>query len=148
MNQIPMVGDGLQARVRSRRRAFQRLLRDKPAARAKEIGNTAKGPYRVGLVHQEGPRKGQIERAAQRRGIQVMQVPCDHFHVPQLQGGHDRSRPLDRRRADIDTDDPSGGADHLRQDRQPADGAAAAVDHVPPWLDTDPAERRAGVLRA
>ena len=32
----------------------------------------------------------------------------------------------------IDADDPSGGADHLRQDREPAEGAAAAVDHVPP----------------
>jgi hypothetical protein len=56
--------------------------------------------------------------------------------------------PLDGRRAEIDADDPSGGADHLRQDREPAEGAAAAVDHVPPLLDTGPAERRAGRLGA
>ena len=101
----------------------------------------AEGPYRVGLMRQEVPRKGQIERAAQRRGIQVVQIACDHLHVAQLKGGHGYPRPLDRRLADIDADDPSGGADHLRQDREPAKGAAAAVDHVPPLLDTDPAER-------
>ena len=105
------------------------------------------GPYRVGLVHQEEPREGQVERAAQRRGIQVVQVARDHLHVAQLQGGHDRPGPLDRCRAGIDADDPSGGADHLRQDREPAEGAAAAVDHVPPLLDAGPAERRAGRLR-
>ena len=60
----------------------------------------------------------------------------------------DYLRPLDRCRVEIDADDPPGGADHFRHDRQPAYGAAAAVDRVPPWLGTDPAERRAGHLRA
>jgi hypothetical protein len=148
ISQIPLAGEGLQVRVRSRRRAGQRFSRDEPAARAKEICNVAEGPYRVGLVHQEEPRIGQIERAAQRRGIQLVQVARDHFHVAQLKGGHDRSRPLDRRLAGIDADYSSGEADHLRQDREPAEGAAAAVDRVPPLLDTDPAERRAGRPRA
>ena len=100
-----------------------------------------------GWCIRKSPRKGQVERAAQRRGIQVVQAACDHLHVAQLQGGHDRPGPLDGRRAEIDADDPSGGADHLRQDREPAEGAAAAVDHVPPLLDTGPAERRSGRLR-
>ena len=108
----------------------------------------AEDPYRVGLMHQEEPRIGQIERAAQRRGIQVVQVACDYFHIAQVQGGHGRSRLLDCRLVDVDADDPSGGADHLRQDREPAEGAAATVDRVPPLLDTDPAERPAGRLCA
>ena len=66
------------------------------------------GPYRVGLVHQEQPRIGQIERAAQRRGIQFVKVACDHFHVAQLKGRHQSSRPLDRRHVEIDTHDPPG----------------------------------------
>ena len=97
----------------------------------------AKGPYRVGLVHHEGPRKGQIERAAQRPGIQVVQIACDHLHVAQLKGGHDRSCPLDRRLADIDADDPSGRADHLRQDRQHAEGPQPqSITFHPCWTST------------
>ena len=61
-----------------------------------------------------------------------MQVACDYFHVAQVKGGYDRSRPLDRRLADIDADDPSGRADQLRQDRQHAEGAAAAIDRFQP----------------
>jgi hypothetical protein len=98
-------------------------------------------------VHQEQPRIGQIERAAQRGGIQVVQVARDHLHVAQLKGGNDRSCPLNRRLADIDANDASGGADHLPHDRKAADRATAAVDRVPPLLDTKPAERCAGRLR-
>ena len=135
-------------RVRSRGRDAQRLLGNKPAARAKETSNAAQGPYRIGLVHQEQPRIGQIKRAAQRCGIQFVEVTYDHLDVAQLKGRHHRPRPLHRRRVEIDAHDPPAGPDHLCQDRKAADGSAPAVDRLPPWLDTEPAECRAGHLRA
>ena len=135
-------------RVRSRGRDTQRLLRNEPAARAKETGNPPQGPDRIGLVHQEQPRIGQIERAAQRGGIQFVEVTCDDLHVAELKGRHHLPRPLDRRRVEVDAYDPAGGPDRLRHDRKPADGAAAAVDRRPPLLHTEPAERRAGHPRA
>lgn len=89
-----------------------------------------------------------ILSAAMPNWIQFVQVACDHLDVAQIEGGHDYLRPPGRGRVEIDADDPPGGADHFRHDRQPAYGAAAAVDRVPPSLGTDPAERRAGHLRA
>src|SRR5215470_2811877 len=135
-------------RVRSRGRGVQRLLRNKPAARAKEICNAMEGPYRVSLVHEKEPCISQIERAAQRRRIEFVQVACDHLDVAQLKGGHYRSRPLNRRLVEINANDPPARADHLGHDRKPADGPTAAVDRIPPMLDTDPGECSAGHFRA
>ena len=47
----------------------------------------AEGPYRVGVVHQEEPRIGQIERAAQRRGISARTASTPRGR------SHNRSRP-------------------------------------------------------
>src|SRR5215472_4164307 len=77
-----------------------------------------------------------------------MEVARDHFHVAKLKGRHHRSRTLDRRLVKIDANDPPGRACNLRHDREPADGTAAAVDPIPAFLESDPAERHAGHLCA
>src|SRR3954466_2771022 len=71
MDEIPVPGEGLQGRARSRGRAGQGLLPQEPAAGAKKIGDAPKRAYRVGLVHEEEPGVGQVEGTGERRGRQV-----------------------------------------------------------------------------
>ena len=74
MHQAPVGRQGIQLRLRSRRRAGQRLVRHNPAARAQEARDPAQGPYRIGLMHQERPREGKVERPAQRRRVKIVNV--------------------------------------------------------------------------
>src|SRR5439155_21759656 len=50
------------------------------------------------------------------------------------------------RLAEADANPPPGRAHHLRHDGQPANGATAAVDGMPAFLHTDPAEGGTGHL--
>jgi hypothetical protein len=147
MQQLPVAGEGGQVRVRLRGRGAQRLLRNQPAARAKQLRDPTERPHRVGLVHQEEPRIGQIERAAQRCWIQVVEVTRDHLDVAQPEGGRHRPRLLHRWRTEIDADDPAARPHQLRHDGEPTNRAAAAVDRMPPLLDADPAEGSVSHLR-
>src|SRR5512146_2375066 len=47
-------------------------------------GDLAEGPYRVGLVHQENPGIGQVERAAHRSRVEFVNVASKQLHVAQL----------------------------------------------------------------
>jgi hypothetical protein len=123
-------------------------LRHDPAARAEQARDLAEGPYRVGLVHQEKPRISQVERAAHRGRVELMDVTGEQLHVAQLKRRHDRPGPLDGGLAEVDANDPPGRAHHLRHDGQPADRAAAAVDGMPAFGHTDPAEGSPGHLPA
>ena len=74
-------------------RAAQRLLRHDPAAGTKQARDLAEGPHRVGLVHEEKPRVSQVERAAHRCRVELVDVTSKHLHVAQLQRGlTDRAR--------------------------------------------------------
>jgi hypothetical protein len=100
--------------------------------------------HRVGLVHQEQPHKGQVERPCYRAGRQVVDVAGDDFHVAQADRGHRQPRTLHGRQAGIHADDPPGRPGQLRQVQQAAQGAAATVDHRPARLDARPAQRGPG----
>ena len=43
-------------------------------------GDLAEGPYRVGLVHQENPGIGQVERAAHRSRVEFVNVASKQLH--------------------------------------------------------------------
>ena len=75
-----------------------------------------------------------------------MDVTGKQFHVAQPKRRHDRPGPLDGRLAEVDANDPPGRARHLRHDGKPANRAAAAVDGMPAFPHTDPAEGRPGHL--
>jgi hypothetical protein len=122
-------------------------VRDDPAARAHEARDPAQGPYRVGLMHQERPREREVERPAQRLRVKLVNITGDERHVLQSECRHDRPGVLDGRLAEVNADHPAGRPHHLRQDGQPADGAAPAVDHRPPRADAHPAQCTPGVLR-
>ena len=67
--------------------------------------------------------------------------------VIQPERRHDRPCVLNGRLAEVNADHPPGRAHHLRQDGQPADGAAPAVDHRPPRAHAHPAQRPPRVFR-
>jgi hypothetical protein len=119
-------------------------LRHDPAAGAKQVRDLAEGPYRIGLVHQEKPRISEVERAAHRRRVELVDVTSKHLHVAQLQRGHNRPGALDGWLAEVDANDPPRRAHHLCHDGKPANRAAAAVDGMPAFLHTGPAEGRTG----
>jgi ABC-type dipeptide/oligopeptide/nickel transport system ATPase subunit len=73
-------------------------------------------------------------------------VTGKHLHVAQLKRGHDRPGPLNGWLAEVDTNDPPSRAHHLCHDGKPANRAAAAVDGMPAFLQTDPAEGRTRLL--
>ncbi len=75
--------------MRLRGRATQRLVRHNPAAKAEETCNLAKGSHRVGLMHQETTRKGQVERSSQHRWFEIMDVTDHQLHVLQPECRHD-----------------------------------------------------------
>ena len=106
----------------------------------------AEGTYLVGLVHQEKPGISQVELAAHGGRVQVVDVTSKQLHVAQPKRRHDRPGPLDCRLAEVDANHPPGRAHHLRHDGQPANGATAAVDGMPAFLHTDPAEGGTGHL--
>jgi hypothetical protein len=107
----------------------------------------AKGPHRVGLMHQEAARERQVERAAQRCCVEMVDVTKRQGNVLQAERSHDRPRPLEGGLAEVDANHPPGRAHHLRQHGKPPERAAAAVDGRPPLTDAHPAECTPSGLR-
>jgi hypothetical protein len=89
-------------------------------------------------MHKEESAKGQVEGAAQRGRVELVDVTNHDLHVVQLQLRRDSSGPLDSGLAEVNADHPPGWAHHLCQDWEPADRTAAAVDHIPSVLYPDP----------
>jgi hypothetical protein len=56
-----------------RYRLAQHLLRHDPAARAQQAGNLTEGPYRIGLMHQEKRRIGQVEPVAHGCRVELVE---------------------------------------------------------------------------
>jgi len=94
-------------------------------------------------MHQEQPRVGQVEWAAQCRDVDVVHVAGEDLHVVESERRDDRSRPLYRRLAKVDTDDLPTGPNQFRQDSKCANRSATALEHVPALLDTNSPERPA-----
>ncbi len=67
----------------------QRLLRHDPAAGAKESSDPAERPDRIGLVHQEEPGIGQVERATHDVRAELVDVTGEQLHVAELKLRHD-----------------------------------------------------------
>jgi hypothetical protein len=91
-------------------------------------------------MHQEKPRIGQVERSAQGRPAEFVDVAGNHLYVAQLQRRQDRPGPPDGRLAEVNANHPPGRAHHPRHDGKPANRTAATVDGMPALLHTDPAK--------
>lgn len=93
-------------------------------------------------MHQEKPRIRQVKRTTHRRRAQFMDVTSKQFHLAQLKRRHYRTGPLNGRLVEVDAHHSPARTHHLRQDGKPAKRAAAALDGMPAFLDSDPAEGR------
>jgi hypothetical protein len=100
-----------------------------------------------GLVHQERPCEGKVERAVQRRRVKLVNVAGEQVHVLQPKRRNNRLCALNGRLAEVNADQPPSRPHHFRQQSQRTDRAAPAVNHRPPGADAHPAERTPGMLR-
>jgi len=119
-------------------------LAPRPSRQAKQARDLAEGPYRS-LVHQENAYKP--GRTGRPRGrVKLVDVTSQQLHVAQLQRRHDRPGP--RMAGSLkSTPTTARPARHLRQDGQPANRPAAAVDECQPPA-CDPAEGRTAISGA
>jgi hypothetical protein len=85
-----------------------------PAARAHEARNSAQRPGRFGLVHQERPGEGKVERAVQRRHVKHVNVTGEELYVLQSKRRNHRPCALNGRLAEVNADHPPSWSHHLR----------------------------------